>query len=205
MFNQPATSYSIVMARRYRRRKRRNEPEALLTLIILGVAALETRSGQRDGKLIIAVTFVSLGGLVVLALLVFGWRKQKERQRTKALTMADIATMDGLVFEQYVGKLLASQGYSGIRFTERYDLGVDIIARRNGIVWGVQVKRYSHVVKAAAVRQVVTALKSYKCDRAMVITNSTYSRPARLLADSNDCILIDNTELTRWILKYTRG
>jgi restriction system protein len=113
--------------------------------------------------------------------------------------MARIDTMTGLDFEKYVAKLLETQGYSYIGLTEKYDLGVDIIAYKDGSRWGIQVKRYSYMVKAEAVRQVVTALKSYQCDRSMVITNSTYSKVARRLADSNGCVLVERGKLLSWI------
>jgi HJR/Mrr/RecB family endonuclease len=52
-------------------------------------------------------------------------------------------------------------------------------------------------VKADAVRQVVTGLRIYGCDCAMVVTNSVFSRVAIRLADSNRCVLIDRTGLAR--------
>ena len=61
--------------------------------------------------------------------------------------------------------------------------------------WGIQAKRYSSLVKAAAVRQVVTGLRLYNCDRGMVITNSTFSNVAKRLAEGNDCVLIDRSGL----------
>jgi restriction system protein len=116
----------------------------------------------------------------------------------QSASLAEIDNMTGLEFEHYVAKLLDSQGYGAIRLTEEYDYGVDIIAVKNGITWGIQVKRYSGLVKANAVRQVVTALRKYHCDRAMVITNSTYSEVAKDLARVNDCLLIDRQKLTEW-------
>ena len=109
--------------------------------------------------------------------------------------MAAIDVMDGLVFEKYVAKLIKTQGYRNVQLTEEYDYGIDIIAERDGIRWGIQVKRYSGLVKAAAVRQAVTALRIYNCDRAMVVTNSRFSRIATELADSNSCVLIDRKTL----------
>lgn len=63
--------------------------------------------------------------------------------------------------------------------------------------WGIQVKRYSGLVKAEAVRQVLTGLRGYSCDRAMVITNSVFSRVAVQLAESNECVLVDRSGLAR--------
>jgi restriction system protein len=106
--------------------------------------------------------------------------------------------MSGTEFEQYIANLLRKQGYSHIKLTEHYDLGLDIIAQKEGQTWGIQVKRYNRPVKMAAVRQVVSALKHYDCERAMVITNSFFSAPAQELAASNNCILIDRQQLMRW-------
>lgn len=107
----------------------------------------------------------------------------------------DINLMDGLEFERYVADLLKQHGFRNVSLTERYDMGVDIVAEKDGQRWGIQVKRYNGLVKAAAVRQVVTALKFYGCERSMVVTNSTYSNVARQLAYSNGCILIDGFSL----------
>lgn len=119
------------------------------------------------------------------------------RRITMNFILSDVDTMDGLDFEKYIASILKKQGYSNITLTEQYDYGVDIIATKNGIRWGIQVKRYSGLVKADAVRQVVTGLRVYGCDRAMVITNSVFSRVAVQLADSNECVLVDRSGLAR--------
>lgn len=119
------------------------------------------------------------------------------RQITTNFRLSNIDTMDGLAFEKYVASILKKQGYSNISLTEQFDYGVDIIATKNGIRWGIQVKRYSGLVKAEAVRQVVTGLRVYDCDRAMVITNSVFSRVAVQLADRNDCVLVDRSGLAK--------
>ena len=52
-------------------------------------------------------------------------------------------------------------------------------------------------MKADAVRQVVTGLRIYDCDRAMVITNSIFSNVAVRIANSNECVLIDSNGLAK--------
>lgn len=106
-----------------------------------------------------------------------------------------VDNMSGLAFERYVADLLSKRGYTNIQLTEHYDFGVDIVADKAGVRWGIQVKRYSGLVKAEAVRQVVTALPLYGCDQAMVITNSTFSHVAQVLAESNNCVLVDRRKL----------
>ena len=91
----------------------------------------------------------------------------------------EIDTMSWQDFEIYVAQWLKDEGYRKVCLTEHYDLGIDIIAEKDGQKWGVQVKHYTNMVKINAVRQVIPALKHYKCDRAMVVTNSFFSQPAK--------------------------
>lgn len=140
-----------------------------------------------------------VGYTAALAILIRALRVYQQYRQRHVLDITGVDAMDGTDFEHYVASLLTAQGYDDVKLTERYDLGVDIVANKNGIRWGIQAKRHSGLVKASAVRQVVTALKHYHCDRAIVITNSTYSKVATRLANSNDCILIDRPVLARWI------
>jgi restriction system protein len=114
-------------------------------------------------------------------------------------SLGTIDTMAGVEFERYVARLLKKLGYTHISLTEKYDYGIDIIAEKDHIRWGIQVKRNSGLVKAHAVRQAVTGLRKYNCNRAMVISNSNFSHFAQELAYSNNCTLIDRNKLARWI------
>lgn len=119
------------------------------------------------------------------------------RSTVTSVRLSVVDSMDGIEFEKYVARMLKRQGYSQIRLTEKYDYGVDIVAAKDGVRWGIQAKRYSGLVKAEAVRQVVTGLRVYGCDHAIVIINSVFSRVAVQLADSNECVLVDRKELAR--------
>ena len=120
---------------------------------------------------------------------------QKQRLKRIARSNLPVDTMTWAEFEYFVADWLRDRGYTDVRLTEHYDLGVDIIAKKDGTTWGVQVKHYRGLVGIEAVRQVVVALKKYKCDRAMVVTNSVFSRPAIEIAKSQDCVLIDGSKL----------
>ena len=65
--------------------------------------------------------------------------------------------MDGLRFERYIKLLLERIGFYSVKLIPRFDLGVDVIATKDNVTWGIQVKLYSGMVTAHAVRQVVTA------------------------------------------------
>ncbi|NCU38515.1 restriction endonuclease [Candidatus Saccharibacteria bacterium] len=139
----------------------------------------------------IAALFMIVAAVVIIKIAYFSYRL------THKIAFRNIDQMDGLAFEEYVAALLQRNGYSNVSLTEQYDYGVDIIADKDGIRWGIQVKRYSGLVKASAIRQVFTALNIYGCDRAMVITNSTFSSVAKTLAASTNCVLIDRSALQR--------
>ena len=160
-------------------------------VVILVSAALWVHRAQ-----LVHLAYISLGAVGFLLLLKLSWGLLR---RHRTVQFQSIDAMDGLDFERYVAALLRANGYRKASLTEKYDFGVDIVAEKDGVRWGIQAKRHSGLVKAEAVRQVVTGLKIYGCDRAMVITNSTYSSVARRVAEANDCVLIDRTGLKRLV------
>lgn len=195
------------MSRRYYRRRRKNYGLSG-TLLLVGIIIVATFYNQLSAQ---TIELIAVSGLltvaVIIAIILFVQyrRTQHEKQKLRALNLIDTDYMDGLAFEKYAAELLKNQGYAKVTLTERYDYGIDITATKDGVHWGVQVKRHSNMVKAEAVRQVVTALNKYKCQRAMVVTNSTFSRPAKVLAETNDCVLIGKDELAEWIIAFQEG
>lgn len=171
------------------RRSRTQSSDISFAIIVLVGAAAWTHQTELE-----RITFIALAILGCSLILGLAWKLLAYRRNVSSRSMG---SMGSLKFEQYVAMLLKSNGYHNVSLTEKYDLGVDIIAEKDGVRWGVQVKHYSGLVKASAVRQVVTGLKMYGCDRAMVVTNSTYSATARRLAAGNDCELVDGRGLAR--------
>lgn len=162
---------------------------ALVIVVLVGTAAW----AHRDQ--LVHIAYIAVVVIACLLVLFLSWKFV----RHLLTDTGDIDGMDGLEFERYVADLLRKNSYRNVSLTERFDLGVDIIAEKDGVRWGIQVKRHSRLVKAAAVRQAVTGLPLYGCDRAMVITNSTYSTVAQRLATGNNCLLIDRAGLNRLI------
>ncbi len=157
------------------KKKLDNTSFLILSILVIGLAINHTK--------VVEYVLIAITTLFLIKLLL------KLRRYIK-YKLSHVDTMTGLEFEKYVAKYLKNQGYK-TKLTEKYDLGIDIVAVKDGIRYGVQVKRHKGVVGANAVRQAVTALNLYDCDRAMVITNSYFSKTAIRLANSNDCILLD--------------
>ena len=185
----------------YRKKRQANPQELMLTLVVLVVFAIGAVLSRlsSDSVAYIVAFVVLIAGITAAFVFYKAFRRQQE---LKAIQLSGVDVMDGFVFEKYVAELLKNQGFANVRLTEKYDLGIDVIADRDGERWGIQVKRNRGKTKAESVRQAVTALSHYKCSRAMVISNSLFTGAAKQLAESNNCMLIDRGRLGEWILQY---
>lgn len=146
-----------------------------------------------------AVVIAIVGGSAAL------WLRVRYR-RLRAIELADIDYMDGLDFERYVCRLLERQGYRNVHnIRGSGDFGVDVIADKGGVRYAIQVKRFRGKVSRRAVSDAVAGKYQFKCDAAMVVTNSYYTAGAQELAASADCVLIDRDTLAQWVLDFQRG
>lgn len=66
-----------------------------------------------------------------------------------------------------------------------------MIAYKNGEKYGIQCKYYTHTVGNKAVQEAYSGAGFYDCDHAVVMTNSTFSRAARELAEKLDVELME--------------
>ena len=81
------------------------------------------------------------------------------------------------------------------------DYGVDVLARKIGHRYAVQCKYYSRPVGVSAVQQVVAGMAYYECDRGLVVTNTTFTRQAKELAELNGIDLIGKVSPYNGILR----
>lgn len=186
----------------YPRKKRQAAPQeltfTLIVIVVFGLAAAGSKLSS-NGVVYGAALILLLLGCAGAFVFYQAFRKQRQ---LKAIQLSGVDVMDGFVFEKYVAELLKNQGFTHVTLTEKYDLGIDVIADRDGERWGIQVKRNRGKTKAESVRQAVTALTHYKCTRAMVISNSVFTGAAKQLAQSNACVLIDRAQIGEWIVAY---
>ena len=101
--------------------------------------------------------------------------------------------MNGKDYEKMAAGYLRSHGFRHVKITGRSaDYGVDIVAAKHRHRYAVQCKFYSKPVGVAAVQQVVGGMAYYNCDKAMVITNNTFTKQARELARMDEVTLLEN-------------
>ncbi len=118
------------------------------------------------------------------------------------ISIEQIDLMDGTEFERFLEELFKNQNYRVEHKGKAGDQGADLIIERGGERIVVQAKCYSDKVSNTAVQEVVAAIKHYRCDSGMVVTNNYFQDSALELARSNNIKLVDRDELINWILKY---
>ena len=113
--------------------------------------------------------------IMVFLLLVWADRISSKSQ----YTMSQIDRMDGKTFEKACADILKHNGFSKIRITGRSgDGGVDILANKGSIKYAIQCKRYKNKLGNSSIQEVFSGKAYYHCDKAVVMTNSYFTRPA---------------------------
>lgn len=125
------------------------------------------------------------------------WLIYKQYLLTKA-GMPEIDRMTGDEFEQRLGILFEKLGYKvDYVGSHRGDYGADLVIEKASVRRVVQAKRHTSYIPERAVQEAVAAIKMYKAQRAMVVTNNYFSRAAWTLARANNVELWDRDELAR--------
>lgn len=83
--------------------------------------------------------------------------------------------MNGSEFELFISWLFNKMGYFTTVTQKVGDQGIDVIAEKNGVTYGIQAKCYSQKVSNGAIQQVVAGLNHYKLDKAIVIINNYFT------------------------------
>ncbi len=111
-----------------------------------------------------------------------------------------IDRMLGKEFELFSLRLLERFGYWGYQTADSGDYGADLIVFKDGLKIVVQTKRYSKSVGIKAIQEVLGAVKYYNADKALVITNSRFTKQAEELAAKSDVHLLDRSKLFHLIV-----
>lgn len=173
-------------------------------LIILVVAGLAFTPPDIVAPVAALVGCVSVVGAAVYYY--FGYQRiMRQNAGMRQMEIDDVDSMSGVEFERYVAELFRHEGYVIETTAASGDLGVDLVIARSRERTAVQIKRYSKPVNQAAIREAVAGMKHYRCQRAMVVTNSRFTKLARQLAQVNDCELMDREALQQRVAQWKQG
>lgn len=130
-------------------------------------------------------------------LLCYAWTMGKGEPRKISYDLKTIDKMDGFAFEKLVGELFTKLGYKTKVTQEKGDYGADVVAIKGHDKVAIQCKRYKGAVGIDAVYQILGGQQYYRCNKAMVVTNSTYTEAAQNLARKANVMLIGRKELVK--------
>lgn len=123
--------------------------------------------------------------------------KQSKHSPTSPISLEE---MDGHDFEHFCADILRSNGYVRVSVTPASgDQGVDVLAEKGGLKFAIQCKKWSYPIGNTAVQEVSAGKAFYKCDVAVVLTNSTFTKGAIELAEATGVLLWDGDKLDELI------
>ena len=119
-----------------------------------------------------------------------------------SISQLDFDTLEGHKFETFCAELLRKNGFERVNVTQGSgDQGIDILAFRDGIKYGIQCKCYSTDIGNKAVQEVYAGKTFYECHVGVVLTNQFFTKSAVELAKKNGIILWDRNKLLEMINK----
>lgn len=121
--------------RRYYRRRRSNGGDGVVGLVIfLALVAYAYHIDLNSALNYVLLVFIAVA-TIVLAFMAWRWWRARRHNLLIANLEDEVDDMTGLEFEKFVADLLRRQGYTRVKITETYDLGIDIIAYKDGMKW----------------------------------------------------------------------
>lgn len=120
---------------------------------------------------------------------------EKDLSSSRKIEIGDFTRLNGYEFEEYLKNLFELLGYTVLKTSLSGDQGADLIISKGGEKIVVQAKKYNGAVSNKAIQEIVAAKNHYKADKAIVATNSKFTKNAIELALSNDVELWDGTKL----------
>lgn len=116
----------------------------------------------------------------------------------EAAQLLSIDLMEGHDFEFWCAGLLKNIGFTHVEVTPgSNDHGVDILARKDGIHYAIQCKRYSHDLGNTPIQEVHAGKSMYNCHVGVVLTNQYFTKGARDLARATGVLLWDRAWIQR--------
>ena len=150
-------------------------------------------------------TVIGIAAIAVSIVMVVSKPAMKKEEAPHAYTITSVTNVDrmeGHEFEYFCAELLERCGFEDVTVTRGSgDQGVDILAFKEDIKYAIQCKNYSSPLGNKSIQEVFAGKTFYHCHVGVVMTNSTFTKGARELADSVGVILWDKRRLDKMMVK----
>lgn len=145
-----------------------------ITMLVVLYLSFKYREHWQVVAIGVAVFLLCLLGLVFLITRII-----IKKRIEKAMVTENYDSMSGEDFEEFCADILRGNGFTDVEVTKASgDHGVDVLAKKDGIKYAIQCKRYSKPVGNKAVQEVYSGKDIYKADVAVVMSNMDFTAQA---------------------------
>jgi len=118
-------------------------------------------------------------GIVLLGIVLCGVILTTSQKFRKHYKRNELDEMEGHDFEYFCADLLRKKGFIDVEVTKASgDYGIDILAEKEGITYGIQCKRYQEPVGIKAIQEAYAGKEYYDRMVGAVMTNQYFTTPA---------------------------
>lgn len=122
------------------------------------------------------------------------------RSYRKRCRIRKLDEMEGHDFEYYCAELLKRRGFVDVVVTKGSgDYGIDVLAEKDGVTYGIQCKAYTSPVGVKAVQEAYAGKEYYDRMVGAVLTNQYFTKPAVEAAKKLKILLWDRGYLDSMI------
>lgn len=137
--------------------------------------------------------------LGIIAMVIIGTFLLTKSYR-KNCDVKELDEIEGHDFEYYCADLLKKRGFVDVVVTKGSgDYGVDVLAEKDGITYGIQCKAYTSPVGVKAVQEAYAGKEYYDRMVGAVLTNQYFTKPAVEAAKKLKILLWDRGYLDSMI------
>jgi hypothetical protein len=125
----------------------------------------------------------------------YEWFKDAFQSRLNQLLLTDWRALRGYDFERFLVAIFGELGYRVTKIGGAGDQGVDLLVSVGSDRVAVQAKGYAKPVSNKAIQEVVSGSMVHRCNRRLVVTNSSFTAGAVEAAQATGCLLVDGTRI----------
>ncbi len=162
---------------RRKRNKRIDELCSLGSTLTILIFAVLLILFHNDWKAVLSFMIPLFLGIIAAAF--FITQTIKALRVAKAMETEDFDYMPGDEFEFFCADILRGNGFRDVEVTKASgDHGIDVLARKDGVSYAIQCKRYSKPVGNKAVQEAYSGKAIYHADVAIVMSNMEFTAQA---------------------------
>ena len=190
-FKKSQKKYKI---RKYKKKYKESKLlEAFFILVFVFVWGYNT-------KIIPTYALCVISLCILTAILYRSLAQVNKKRKYLNLSQEQIDVLSGKNFEQYLQIHFKELGYRVKATPDTNDYGADLLLTKGSERIVVQAKRYSGRVGNHAIQEVLGALHYYNCNKAMVVTNSFFTKNAINMAQKCNVELWDRNRLRKELI-----